>query len=294
MIARGILLGLICASAGLAQSPAKSTRQVPLIEGDRVFVRLVGTHHLKCKSRWHDINTKSKLAGSVILSHGELRQLFPERMSTTAKSAVAENDANVFWKKVFEALKLTPGDEAAWAKWTGSGQQNQTAKVSCSLKRGPAREQGDKGAIGVSAAGTITVTETGRMNSRYGPNDYEQRWNLTVHVDVIVSKEGNLKSILLKLAGTVDGRYYSGGNDIGEKFSAKVLVNCRAPEVTAAARKEFASLLAELAHAKSKNRKGALAKAKALPDTKRAVLIDLLSSSSDPELRHIAKLLGED
>ncbi|MCH7726452.1 MAG: hypothetical protein IH991_08250 [Planctomycetes bacterium] len=197
-------------------------------------LRISGRQNIVCDSRWHKLRLPCKIRGNVVLTDAEIRHFLPQNKTVVgSKWTVDEKFSRVLAERIFRALKITPADEAAYAKWTGSGPTENpvlaTGEISLRLQTVRPNESGDVATIAI--LGTLRIVESGKMASRYGPNSWKSNWQLKLDGELIIdlsSKE--LRSMELTARGTITGAYSNNNSQLVEPFTAEVDLRAATPK----------------------------------------------------------------
>jgi len=218
-------------------SPAPASGRVPRPAASADRLAIAGEYKVRCASTWHNINLTFKVGGQVALSAAEARGLIPSDRGNR-QCVVSDELTQALGIRLLKSMRLTCDDAQAAARWLGTGRKNETWKASGRLKAVLLRTErlAPNRVSVVRLTGQLTLAESCRLASRYGPNTHMAVWTLAVNGLLTFDASTGRMSGVINVNGSI-----AGGYGAGEPYTATVRLVLK-PAASASARAPAARL----------------------------------------------------
>ena len=281
-----ILMGILCLGPF-----ARAADHDPLSSLNGVFLRVGGTEKLTCRSQWHNVKLLNEFTGICSVS----LETFALLGHDAQDGRISQETAAQLFGPVFACVEREPKDPVAFERWRGDGitclPGELAAELDAQIVKGDDGEKEENaGSETIELTGELELIERGHANQRYGPKQYEAKWDFSVKGRVT----GPLQQpdVDLTLTGTVVGAYSNENNPQKDPWDAEVELTVEGYQLDSKAQGQLNTLIAELGHEDFARREKATEEAKQLDPLPKMILLATLDASDDPELQHRARLIA--
>lgn len=279
-------IGILIGDGAAIAEPVK----IAISQSSEVIMPLNGKYRLQCQSRWHKVDLHCKVGGKLTLSADTISQFAPNKpipinQSWTLPASVASRIAT----RLHETKTLTPMDTAQWARWTGSKpsqvKEQFGGTLSGTLKE--VKRIGDVDVAVIAVSGELTVSSTGRLSSRYGPNTWDIQWRYAVNGKAHINlKTRQVVKFNFGTRASEKGKFYTPNATSDEPFTAAMTLNSDQLEPPdAATTRRVAALVAELGNEEFVTREEATLDLHKLGLSIAPLLKQHLAKATDPEVK---------
>ncbi len=281
-----ILLGVLC-----LVPVARAAGGDPLSSLDGIFMRVGGTEELTCRSQWHNVKLLNKFTGICFVS----REAFTRLSHDAGDGDISQETAAQLFGPVFACAERESNDPVAFERWRGDGLTCLPGELAAELdaqimKVDDEEKEENVGSRAIALNGRLKLIERGRASTRYGPQQYEAKWDLSVKGRV--SRPLQQPEVELTLSGTVAGAYSNENSPQKDPWDAEVELTVERYQLDSEAQGQLNTLIAELGHEDFARRDKATEEAKQLDPLPKMILLAMLDASDDPELQHRARLIA--
>ncbi len=255
--------------------------------GFALTAQIAGAQTLRARTRWRNTEIKSQIAGRFFLTEADVA-FITEAAARPAERTPAETPAQALAERCFRALVFTHENPSNYLNWRG---QNPSQERRAFEGRFTAQRPPD-GAATVTLAGALRQTESGMMQRRNGPNEWEAEWKAALEGTAELSPDRRaIARLVLTGKGTWSGEYFSQNEPMKDPWDAEFTIEITATPTPPELRSALARLAQELAHEEFARRNAATDQALQLDADTLNGFIGVLETCEDPELRHRGAIL---
>ncbi len=251
-------------------------------------VHLTGERQIQCTSKYHNVDLKAPFVSAFMLNSSQFNLLAPGAKVKPGDTWTADAFAVRFSDSLHRSKKYQPAnaaDKAALARWLGSSLREKHWEASGQMQIRLAEVTDGKAVL--SLKGLLGGLDTGKMGSRYGPNNWVKNSRVDVTGKLVVRlSDGQVLDFSIQGKGNVDGVYYTSSSTPGDKFTATISLKTLAIEKLDAENFDEATLLIQqLGHPRYRLREKASRELEQLGPSIRMLLEDARQNNEDLEIR---------